>query len=68
MPQFWENIGFFYNDWKTVHKSKHNYVKTFDIRHDAKCYRASLMKMQFFNIITFLNESKFYDEKRKELS
>ena len=25
-------------------------------------------KMQFFNIITFLNESKFYDEERNELS
>ena len=67
MSQYLENIGFFYNDWKTVHKSKHNYVKTFDNRHDAKCYRASQgitgsWKMQFFNIITFLNESKFYDE------
>ena len=73
-PNFFKNATIFgkyrifLQRLKTVHKSKHNYVKTFHIRHDAKCYRASLMKMQFFNIITFLNESKFYDEERNELS
>ena len=52
---------------------KRNCVKTFDDRHDAKHYRESQgitdpLKMQFFSIIFFLNDSKFYDEGRNELS
>ena len=52
---------------------KRNYVKTFDVRHDAKHYRASKgitgpMKMQVFSIIFFLNDSKFDDEERNEFS
>ena len=52
---------------------KHNCMKTFDVRHDAKHYRASQgitgpLKMQFFSKIYFLNDSKFYDEEGNELS
>ena len=56
-------------------QSKHNCVKTFNVRHDAERYRVSQVitgsaswKMQFFSIISFLNDSKFYDEERNELS
>ena len=51
----------------------YNYVTTCDVRHDAKQYRASqgitgTMNMQFFSMISFLNDSKFYDEERNKLS
>ena len=54
-------------------QSKHNCVKTFDVRHDAKRHRVSQRitgswKMQYFSIMSFLNDSKLYDEERKELS
>ena len=44
-----------------------NCVKIFNVRHDAKRYRVSQgiivsWKMYFFSIISFLNDSKFYDE------
>ena len=46
---------------------KRNCVKTFDVKHDAKHYRESQgitgpLKMQFFSIISFLNDSKFYEK------
>ena len=49
-------------------QSKHNCVKTIDVIHNAKRYRASQViigswKMYFFSI-----NSKFYDEERNELS
>ena len=52
---------------------KRDYVKTFNVRHDAEHYRASRgitgpMKMEFLSMISFLNDSKFYDEERNELS
>ena len=52
---------------------KRNYVKTFYVRRDAKHYRTSQgitgpMKRQFFSMIFFLNDSKFYDEERNKLS
>ena len=56
---------------------KHNCGNTFDVRHDVrhnvKHYRASQgitgpLKMQFFSIISFLNDLKFYDEERNKLS
>ena len=52
---------------------KCNCVKTLVVRHDAKHYRAlqgitDPLEMQFFSIISFLNDSKFYDEERNELS
>ena len=52
---------------------KRNCVKTFDVRHDAKLLRASQWmtdpyQMQFFSIISFLNDSKFFDEKLNKLS
>ena len=54
-------------------QSKYNSMKTFDVRHAAKGYRVSQgitgsWKMQFFSIMSFLNDSKFYDEERNELS
>ena len=53
--------------------SKYNCVKTFDVRHDVKHYRISqgitgLWKMQFFSIISFLNDLTFYAEEQNELS
>ena len=52
---------------------KRYYVKTFDVGHDAKYYRASQgvtspMKKQFFSMISFLNNLKFYNEELYELS
>ena len=52
---------------------KRNCVKTLDVRHDAKQYRAlqgitGPIKMHFFSIISLLNDSKFYDEERNILS
>ena len=52
---------------------KCNGVKLFDVRHDAKHNRDSKgitgpLKKQFFSIISFLNDLKFYDEERNELS
>ena len=63
----------FLDQLKDSSQIKRNYVKAFDVRHDAKQYRASQgitgpRKMHFFNIISFLNDSKFYDEERNELS
>ena len=71
MSHFLENIRFFLGRLKKITQIKRNFVKTFDIRHDAKHYRASQtitgpMKMQFSSIISFVNDSKFYDEERNE--
>ena len=54
-------------------QSKHNCVKALNVRHDAKRYIVSQeiigsWKMQYFSIISFLNDSKLYDEERNELS
>ena len=69
MPQFLENFRFLLDQWKYSTQSKHNCVKTFDVRHNAKRYRVSQgiivsLKMYFFSIISFLNDSKFYNEER----
>ena len=54
-------------------RSKYNRAKTFDVGHYAKRYWVSQgitgsCKMHFFSIISILNDSKFYDEERNELS
>ena len=69
---FWK-IYDFLEGLKDSTQSKHNCVKKFDVRHDAKRYRVSQgiigsWKMYFFSIIFFLNDSKFYDEERSKLS
>ena len=70
---FFGKYQIFLDRLKDSTKIKRNCVKTFDVRHDAKHYRASQgitgpMKLQFVNIISFLNDSKFFDEERNELS
>ena len=70
---FLENIRFFLDRLKDSTQIKLNSVKTFDIRQDVKHNYASQgitgpTKMQFFSMISFLNDSKFYDEERNELS
>ena len=74
------NVAFFFGKYqifldrlKDSTQIKHNCVKTLDVRHDAKHYRASQgitgpLKMQIFSIISFSNDSKFCDEERNELS
>ena len=72
MSQFFENKIFL--EWlKDSTQSKHNGVKIFDVRPDVKHYRVSQgitgpWKMQFFSIISFLNDLKFYDEERNKIS
>ena len=41
MSQLLENIRFFPERLKDTTQRKYNFVKTFDIRHDAKCYKVS---------------------------
>ena len=70
---FFGKYQIFLDRLKDSTQIKRNCVKTFDIRHDAKHYRAPQgitvpLKMQFFSIIAFLNDSKFYDEEWNELS
>ena len=70
---FFGKYQIFLEQLKDSTQNKRNCVKTSDVRHDAKHYRASQgktgpLKMQFFSIISFLNDSKFYDEERNELS
>ena len=69
---FWK-YKIFVERLKDSTQGKHNCVKTFDVRHDAKGYRASQgitdsWKMQLFRNISFLNDLKFYDEERNKLS
>ena len=73
MSQFLENLKKNLERLKDSTQSKHNYVKKFDVRHDAKCYRVSQgtiesWKMYFFSNISFSNDLEFYDEERNELS
>ena len=68
MSQFFWKYKIFLERLKDSIQSKYNFVKTFDVRHDTKHYRVSQGKMRFFSIISFLNDSKFYDEERSELS
>ena len=73
MSHFFGKYQIFLARLKNSTQIKRNYVKTFDVRHDAKNYRASQgiagpMKMQFSSMISFLNDLKFYDEERNELS
>ena len=73
MTHFFGKYRIFLNRLKDSTQIKRNCVKSFDVRHDAKHYRASQgitgpKKKQFFSIISFLNDSKFYDEERNELS
>ena len=73
MAHFFVKYPIFLDQLKDSTQIKRNYVKTLDVRHDAKHYRASEgitgpIKIQFFSIISFLNESKFYDEEQNELS
>ena len=70
---FFGKFKIFLERLKDSTQSKHNCVKKFDVRHAAKCYRVSQgiigsWKMYFFSIISLLNEWKFYDEERNELS
>ena len=71
--EFFGTYQIFLDRSKESTQIKHNCVKTFDVRHNAKHFRESQgitvhFKMQFFSIIIFLNHSKFYDEERNELS
>ena len=73
MLQSLENIRFFVEGLKDISQSKHNCVKTFDVRQDAKHNRVAQgiigpWRKQLFSIISFLNDSKFYDEERNKLS
>ena len=73
MSQFFWKYKIFLERLKDSIQSKDNCMKTFDVRHAAKGYRVSQgitgsPKMQFFSIISFLNDSNFYDEERNELS
>ena len=73
MSHFLENIRCFLDPLKDSTHIKRNCVKTFDVSHDTKHYRASQgitgsLKMQMFSIISLLDGSKFYDEERNELS
>ena len=68
IASFFGNIIFSRLTEKDSTQIKRICVKTFDVRHDDKHYynRASQgitgpMKMQFFSIISFLNDSKFYE-------
>ena len=52
---------------KRTTKSEYDFVKTFNVVHDEKWYRVSQgitgsWKMQFFSIISFLNDLRLYDE------
>ena len=73
MSHFWEKYQIFLDQLRDSTQIKRNYVKTFDVEHDAKHCRepqgfTGPMKMQVFNIIYFLNDSSFIDEERNELS
>ena len=70
---FFGKFKIFLERLKGCFQSKHNCVKTVNVRHDAKCYRVTQgtvgsWKMHFFRIISFLNDSKFYDEEQNKLS
>ena len=70
---FFGKYQIFLDRLKNSTEIKRDSVKTFDVRHDAKHYRASQgitgpMKLRFFGIISFSNDSKFYDEDRNKLS
>ena len=73
MSHFLEKYQIFLDRLKDSTQIKRNCAKTFDVRHDAKHYRASQgitdpLKMQFFSLISFLNDSKFYDKEWNKLS
>ena len=53
---------------KDSSQSKHNCMKTFNVRHDAKLYRVSQGVTGEWKIISFLNDTKLYDEERNKLS
>ena len=73
ISHFLEKNKIFPERLKDSTQSKYNFVKAFDIRHNAKCYRVSQeitgsWKMQFFSIIFFLNDLKLYVEQPNKLS